>query len=182
MRKKKCKSCGEVFQPERAFQSCCSPKCAISYVREMKEKKERKDLKRRKEALKTKSELLKEAQAAFNAWIRYRDRDAPCISCGRAHKGQYHAGHYKTTAAHPELRFNDDNVHKQCSACNNHLSGNILNYRENLVKKIGIERVEILEGPHEPLKLTHDEIRQIKKKYTLMLREAKRQTAYVLQA
>ena len=37
--------------------------------------------------------------------------------------------------AMPSLRFNTHNVHKQCSACNNHLSGNMIEYRINLIAK-----------------------------------------------
>jgi len=87
----------------------------------------------------------KAAQSAFNAYIRARDSKEPCISCQKHHTGQYHAGHFKTTGARSELRFNEDNCHKQCAPCNNHLSGNIEHYRPNLIKKIGRERVEALD-------------------------------------
>jgi len=108
---------------------------------------------------------LTEAQAAFNAWIRKRDEKLPCISCSRFHSGQHHAGHYLSTGARPELRFDEANVHKQCAPCNNHKSGNAIEYRINLVKRIGGKRVGMLEGPHEPKKYTIDEIKEIKKEY-----------------
>lgn len=108
---------------------------------------------------------LKQAQAAFNAFIRVRDEKDTCISCGRHHDGQYHAGHYRTVGAHPELRFDELNCHKQCSVCNNHLSGNLLEYRISLIKKIGQGTVEILEGPHKPKKYSVDDLKQIAKTY-----------------
>lgn len=104
------------------------------------------------------SELRRKAQTAFNAYIRERDAGEACISCGRFHDGQWHAGHYLTTAAHPELRFDPRNCHKQCAPCNNHLSGNLVAFRKGLVQRYGQELVDWLEGPHEPLKLSREEL------------------------
>lgn len=129
------------------------------------EKQERKAIQKRKAELRPKSWYVKEAQKWFNKFIRLRDSSKPCISCGRNHKGQYHAGHFLTTGAHPELRFEELNCHKQCSVCNNHLSGNLINYRINLIKKIGIEKVEWLEGPHEAKHYTIDDLKEIIKTY-----------------
>ena len=165
IKKKLCKICKELYQPIRPLQSVCSPNCAWDHARTVREKAERKETKELKVKLKTKAEWLKEAQAIFNQYIRLRDKDAPCISCQRFHTGQYHAGHYKTTGSHPELRFNEFNVHKQCAPCNNHLSGNIINYRLNLVKKIGLDEVEWLESNHTANKYTIDDIKALKVLY-----------------
>ncbi|MEF3019469.1 recombination protein NinG, partial [Pseudomonas aeruginosa] len=67
--------------------------------------RERREIKVRKARLKSRADHLREAQQAFNEFIRLRDAYQPCISCGRHHDGQYHAGHYRTVAASPELRF-----------------------------------------------------------------------------
>jgi len=115
--------------------------------------------------LKDRSKQLKLAQSAFNKYIRLRDKDLPCISCQRHHNGQYHAGHFKSVGAHPELRFNENNNHKQCAPCNNHLSGNQLEYRINLIKKIGLDKVEALECWSGAKKYTIDEIIEVKDKY-----------------
>ena len=112
----------------------------------------------------------REAQKAFNAYIRELDKLEPCISCQRHHEGQYHAGHYKTAGGFPELRFEPLNCHKQCSACNNYLSGNITEYRINLISKIGMKAVEWLEGPHEPKKYTCEDLLAIEKEYKLKLK------------
>ena len=80
----------------------------------------------------------------------------------------------RSVGACPELRFCELNVHKQCSACNNHKSGNIVEYRINLVKKIGVEQVEWLEGSHEPKKYTIEQIKSIQTEYKNKLRELKR--------
>lgn len=131
-----------------------------------KEKTEarRKDREKLK-ALKTRPEWLREAQAIFNKYIRLRDEHLPCVSCGRFHQGQWHAGHYLSVGAHPELRFNELNVWRQCQPCNAHLSGNQINYRKELVKRIGANEVEKLEGKHEPLKLTIPEIQSLIAEY-----------------
>ena len=57
------------------------------------------------------------------------------------------------------------NVHKQCQPCNTHLHGNLVLYRVNLIQKIGLDRVEWLEGPHEPLKLTVEAIKALRDEY-----------------
>jgi hypothetical protein len=114
---------------------------------------------------------MKEAQAAFNAWIRVRDEDLPCISCGTTEAGQWHAGHYRTTAAAPELRFDENNCHKQCAQCNNYKSGNISEYRPNLIDRIGQEELDKLEGPHEPKRYTIEDLKVIKAKCLRRRRE-----------
>ena len=131
------------------------------------------DFKRRKEASKTLAEWRKEAQTAFNAWIRERDKDLPCISCGRFHEGQWHAGHYLSTGARPELRFDEANVHKQCQPCNTHLHGNLIGFRISLHNRIGIAGVAYLEGPHEAKKYTRDELKAIRDEYRARLKEMK---------
>lgn len=56
------------------------------------------------------------------------------------------AGHYKSAGHNGSIRFNEDNVHGQCVRCNLHLHGNEVNYREGLINKIGIDKVELLES------------------------------------
>lgn len=154
--------------PMRPLQSVCSPMCAVKVAQTLRMKQERKELRDAKQRIKSRAEWLKEAQSEFNRYIRLRDAHLPCISCGRFHGGQYHAGHYRTVGSAPELRFSELNVHKQCAPCNNHLSGNIVNYRIQLLQKIGEENLEWLEGKHEPLKLTIPEIIAIRDKYRLL--------------
>lgn len=129
------------------------------------------------EALKTRRDWLNDAQAAFNAWVRIRDAALPCVSCGRHHEGQYHAGHYLTVGARPELRFTPTNVHKQCSACNTHLHGNLILYRVELIRRVGLQTVEALEGPHPTAKWTVDDLKAIKATYRAKARELQKETA-----
>ena len=182
----KCKECDGYYVKSQSTQQVCSMKCAIAYSKRKAEEKRKKQeksdrleasrrMRDRKEKLKSRSDWLKDLQRVFNEFIRLRDVDLPCISCGRYHNGQYHAGHYRSVGACPELRFNEDNVHKQCSACNSHLSGNILEYRLGLIEKIGLERVEFLERKdHPPLKLSVEEIKELIKVYRAKVRELKK--------
>ena len=182
----KCKECGEYYTKFRSTQQVCSVKCAMAMGKRKAEEKRKKlekadrleasrRMRERKEKLKSRSDWLKDLQRVFNEFIRLRDADLPCISCGRYHQGQWHAGHYRSVGACSELRFNEDNTHKQCSACNNHLSGNILEYRLGLIEKIGLERVEFLERKdHPPLKLSVEEIKELIKVYRAKVRELKK--------
>ena len=171
MRQRKCKVCGEKYTPTMPLQTACSLICAIEHGKVLAARKEYKETREKRKKLKSRAQYMKEAQSAFNKFIRVRDAHLPCISCGRHHQGQYHAGHYRTTKAAPELRFNEQNVHKQCRPCNEFLSGNIVNYRVELIRRIGIDSVEWIEGPHEPNKYTIEELIEIKKEYTRKAKE-----------
>ncbi len=88
-------------------------------------------------------ELKTRAEKRFNKWIRNRDSENCCISCGKFTTLQ--AGHFYSAGHYPELRYNEKNVNGQCNRCNTYLSGNLLEYRKGLIKKIGIEEVEKLD-------------------------------------
>ena len=118
-----------------------------------------------KEDLKTKGDWIKLLQIAFNTFIRIRDKDLGCISCDKKNVEEFHAGHYIATT-YQYHRFNEDNVHKQCSKCNTHLRGNLIPYRIELIKRIGLDRVEYLENTrHMMLELTIEDIKELIKVY-----------------
>lgn len=170
----RCKICKAKFEPRYFLQKAClNPACLAEWSKIDREQKADKKHKAKKKELKDndRSYRAKMAQQAFNAYIRQRDSDLPCISCQRHHSGQYHAGHYRSVGAHPELRFEELNNHKQCAPCNNHLSGNIADYRINLINKIGEDKVNWLEGKHEPKKYTCEEFKAIEKHYKQKLKE-----------
>lgn len=184
-RKKRCKVCQAMFTPARNFQAVCGEiACAIAHApaNQMRARKaladvERKEIQVRKEKLKSRADHLKDTQRAFNAWIRERDADLPCISCGRHHQGKYDAGHYRTVGSSPALRFEPLNCAKQCVPCNQHKSGNVVSYRIELVKRIGAEAVEWLEGPHEPKKYMIEELKAMTAEYRAKTRELKGRAA-----
>lgn len=145
MKPKKCKVCKEKFEPMRPLQMVCSPKCGYEYAKKQEEKKWKKRKGEIKDSLKTKADYIKELQTVVNKYVRLRDKDRGCISCGTPLKGKYDAGHFFSVGNYPELRFQPDNIHAQCVHCNQYRGGNLHEYRENLLKRIGEDKFKELE-------------------------------------
>ena len=165
-----CVICSKSFVPRSSFHAVCSPKCAAKKVRQDRAD-ERAKVKTQRERLKPRGQRIRETQAAVNHLVRVRDAHLPCISCGRMHEGQWHAGHYRSTGAAPNLRFDLRNIHKQCAPCNTHLSGNLIEYRKGLIERMGHEVVEALESDNTTRHYTNDELDQIKRDAVAKRRE-----------
>jgi hypothetical protein len=190
---KKCRApgCGQRFNPTMSTQKVCSVACAIAISKDSKlqkvaakaiTKQARQDLQERRERLKTKGEHLREAQTAFNAYIRERDRLAgyACISSGRPldwNGNAVDAGHYRSTGAAPHLRFDENNCHAQSKHDNRYLSGNVAEYRLGLIQRIGLAAVEAIEADHVPRRYTIEDLQAIKALYRQKLRDLKRAAA-----
>ncbi|NWC07218.1 recombination protein NinG [Pseudomonas sp. G1002] len=185
---KKCKNpaCGISFPPQRLGQAVCSPKCglAIKDVNQAKARKslaqvERREIKVRKEKLKSRGEHMREAQQAFNEYVRTRDQAAGhlCISSGKPldwSGNAVDAGHYRSVGSAPHLRFDERNCHAQSKQDNRFLSGNAVDYRIGLIARIGQEAVDALEADQSVRKYTVDEIKGIKTYYRAKTRELKK--------
>jgi len=172
---KPCSECKEVFQPRNSLTVVCGYKCAGERVKRINAKKaasaskkaeraSKRSIRARKTALRSKSWYVRQTQAAFNTYIRKRDFCEVCISCQRIPK-KVQAGHFKTTAARPDLRFHPFNCHLQCFHCNVHKSGAIDLYRPNLIKKIGESNVMWLESHQPAQNLTVDDLIDIRDYY-----------------
>ena len=184
---KTCKNpaCRASFVPQRLGQAVCSPKCGLA-IKEVNQEKARKsldqvgraDIKVRKEALKSRGDHAKEAQAVINRYVRLRDAHLGCISCDKPASwgGQWHCSHFRSVGAAAHLRFNLWNMNKSCSQCNAHLSGNIMVYRPRLVEKIGAEKVEWLECNQD---LVRHEIPYLKRLKAVFTKKAKRLEARI---
>jgi hypothetical protein len=172
---RRCKTCGTRYEPTRPLQTACGLACALIQATQARLKKEAKADKAKREKLKSRATWMKEAQAAANAYVRKRDEGLPCISCGRHHQGQNHAGHYLSRGAHPELSLDSRNIHLQCAPCNTYLSGNQINYRNGLIKRYGQSLVDWLEGPHEFRKYTIAQLKIIASEYKIATRLFKEQ-------
>ncbi|WP_374757575.1 recombination protein NinG [Yersinia canariae] len=186
-----CKVCNERFKPETIYQWWCNDEHRADYAvlvmqdkrrrdqaselkrRQEKEREERKELKVRKINAQPKKYWIKQAQQAVNAFVRARDSNLPCVSCGTTSAAQWDAGHYRTTAAAPQFRFDPRQIHKQCSVCNQHKSGNIVPYRVELIKRIGIEVVDAIENNHERRSYSIEELKGIRDYYRLELKRLK---------
>lgn len=151
LKKKKCKNCLKYFIPEREMQPVCSFECAIEWAKKPRAQKAYK-MEKKKELIEKypdKSKWLSNAQTVVNKYIRLRDLNKPCISCGHIGQRQIHAGHYRPMGNNQQLRFYTLNIFAQCSICNNYLSGNLANYRINLINKLGLAKVEEIEANQE---------------------------------
>lgn len=203
---KKCRvaTCRASFVPQRLGQAVCSPKCALATVeaQKAKEKKSlaqagRRDIKVRKEALKTRSDHMKDAEKAVRDYRRAYELSigSGCISCGGSQEsilhaqgwktgGAFDAGHFLGKGARPELRLVPSNIWLQCKSCNAGSSkyarkGQTVSqaFREGLIGRIGLEAVEALEADHTPRKETIEQLKAITAEYRTKTRELKRAAA-----
>lgn len=201
--RRKCKVCGEKFIPQYDNIRWCCPAHGAIYALELgakeKVKAEAKRIKAQKEAekegrerrqkmresFKTKSQWDKEAQSAFNRYIRIRDEGKECVSCGSPLMGKSNyltgsaidASHYRSRGAASHLKFNVFNVHSACTRCNRQLSGNAVEYRIRLIERIGIERVERLESDNEPRRFDIPYLQRIKSIFTRKARALEKRRA-----
>lgn len=91
---------------------------------------------------KTIPQLKKACQDVFNKYIRLRDKDKPCISCGQFKELQ--AGHFYSVRMYDGLRFDEDNCHGECAGCNGFDDMHLLSYASNLINRMGTDRFEQL--------------------------------------
>lgn len=182
--KRTCKNraCRNKFEPVRPMQSACCIGCAIILSKQKTAKdiaeqarKERQEIKVRKEAIKRRGEWVEDAQRAFNAYIRARDAGKPCIDCGKPFEpqklgGSMDAGHYLSRGSAPHLRFDERNVHGQRKNCNRPGGATRAAFRDGLITRIGLEAVEALEADQTPGKWTIDELKAIKAEYRAKLK------------
>jgi hypothetical protein len=142
----------------------------IAKKQEAKKKTERAQTRARKEAVKGLRDLIAEAQVAFNAFVRERDRAMPCICCGKPFEpqkvgGSMDAGHYLARSIAPQHRFNEDNVFAQRKNCNRPGGTTRAQFRAGVLERIGPERLEALEADTTVRKWTHEELRSIRSIY-----------------
>ena len=190
--RRKCAHCREWFHPAREGQVVCSFECASAIGKKQtakareaakaravkrqreSEKEGRQRRRAKREAFKTKAQWDKEAQSAFNRYIRIRDEGKPCVSCGSPLIGKSNyltgsaidASHYRSRGAASHLKFNVFNVHSACTRCNRQLSGNAVEYRIHLIERIGLDRVERLEADNEPRRFDIPYLQRIKSIFT----------------
>ena len=168
----RCRNCKEKFEPVRFNQKYCFNKmCVDAWVQEAKVKDWKKTKAKMKAELMTLQDYIKLAQITFNKYIRLRDKGNVCISCQKPPKKE-NAGHFYNANNHYNVRFDENNVHLQCEHCNTFLSGNLINYRENLLKKIGAEEFNVLEGKSKVTrKFTKEELKEIIETYKKKIKE-----------
>lgn len=177
-----CKHCRKKFtQKTFNLRYCCETEecreaCARyvldkkkSAIEKQTKKRENSDLKEKKEKLKTLSQYEAEAKKEFQKYIRFRDKDLPCISCGTKNCNEWAGGHYFKAEIYSGLIFDERNCHKQCNAyCNKYRDGAQAEYRIGLVNRFGDEFVKQLELDSIRLrnyKYTKQQLIEIKEHY-----------------
>ncbi|MBN6069427.1 recombination protein NinG [Aggregatibacter actinomycetemcomitans] len=176
--KRKCKVCGTKFGTMFFNRWWCSPECGVELAQKTLKKQREKAAKKRqkeesakikqiKESMKSMGDLIKEAQSAVNKYIRLRDENKPCISCGKHLTnnqlgGGFDAGHFRSRGSAPHLRFYTLNIFGQCKRCNRYLGGNYQQFRIGLIDRIGVEKVEEIEADQYSRNYSKDDLRRIK--------------------
>lgn len=187
----RCPHCRQTYKPARMGQkSCLEMDCILKagQARKAKEaakqaKAERREIRARKDKLKTRRDYINEAQRAFNAYIRFRDKRAgySCICCSvplgdSEVGGAFDCGHYRSIGSAPHLRFDERNAHGQTKQCNRWGAGRAVDYRIGLIQRIGLEAVEALEADQEPRKHSIDDLKAIRDTYRAKLKALKETT------
>jgi hypothetical protein len=167
MKLKLCKICKTKYTPTKPLQMVCGGLCAIEYskihlpkVKMTEANQKRKENKAKLKELENLSYWKKILQAQINSIARLIDKDCPCISSGRPYRTDDQAGHFYSVGSTPALRFNLLNLWSQSIRDNMHNSGNLLNYREQLVKFDIIDLIEEQRLKYPTLKLSIEEIKE----------------------
>jgi radical SAM superfamily enzyme YgiQ (UPF0313 family) len=176
-----CKGCDRYSIPADAPKTCkaCSIPCSIvigkKLVAQQRAMYERSRAKQAKEEKQKHTKQRKEFKAndlphqkeltrrVFNTMIRLLDRGKCCPTCDEPLiEGEYDAGHVRTVASCPQLRFDARACFGQCRKCNG--SGTIRKrvkktqevvsdlYKAWILSEFGQAYYDWLYGPHE---LTH---------------------------
>lgn len=193
----RCPHCkGKLEQGQRIHPDCIEPWAEAQEAKAQRTKDkqvrlaakvDKAETKRRLRELGPLRDFIKEAQTAFNAWVRARDEGLPCVSCGDLHPvalgpgGVWDAGHFLSCGAYPEKRFMEDNVHRQCKTCNGGSAKNPAKalsvsqvYEQELLKRIGPERLMAVRAPIPVHKWTRDELTSIRDTYRAKTKELKK--------
>lgn len=123
------------------------------YIKRTKAKKKDKPLPLFDKAgviIKKKPDLKAKLDKVFSLYIRLRDskpfnyRFFKCISCGEIKPfEQADCGHFHSRR-HLSTRFDEDNAHAECRACNRFSADHLINYEKNLIAKIGQQKFDLL--------------------------------------
>ncbi len=180
--------CGEMFVPTSMGQKWVSQGHYVKWLTETEEGKkevakkmdkakkmvakvEREADDKIREKLKTLGKFEAEAKTEFQKYIRKRDAELPCISCGTEQTDLWDGGHFKKAELYSGVIFDEMNCHKQCRKCNRFLGGNELNFREGLIVRYGESYVIEIEQRAAKLrvyKYTKDQLKEIREKYRLL--------------
>lgn len=188
----KCRQCTVKFEKENAvYQGAyyfCSKKCRLDFTREKARKQKEKEKVKKQKAREKKSNsvsvLKKKLWTIVSEYIRLRDSDdenfCTCCTCGiyKHYKDNIHAGHYVASGQSSFHRYNEKNIHAQCGLCNVGKNGCVLEYREFMINKYGLEYTEWLyESRNTTIDLWSVELKELIEQYQVKLYEIKNNKA-----
>jgi len=115
--------------------------------------------------------LKKKLDSVFSLYIRHRDAGI-CYTCGvQKMPSEMQCGHY-VSRIKLSLRWDEMNCNTQCYACNCMKHGDIITYRENLIKGYGLDAVMDLEARRfDIVKLTSEWYHGMIDHYKALLKE-----------
>ena len=103
--------------------------------------------KRKSTKTKTRSQLVRDLDKVFSQYIRVKDSIdgiAVCVTCGDQKPWrQQQNGHYMSRGHYP-TRWDEDNCHVQCVACNMFRSGNYTEYSIYMINRYGADFLPVL--------------------------------------
>lgn len=178
IKSKKCKQCKQLFEPQRPLQYLCSATCTYEYARilviKRVEKKNKENVKEIKDGLLSHKDYIQLFQKVFNTYIRMRDLNKGCISCGvTLTDKKYDCGHFLPTT-YQFLRFNEDNCAGQCVHCNQHKHGSQYEYSIGLEQRIGVDRMQWLHAHrHDRIEISIPELKDKIKEYKKKIKDLK---------
>lgn len=186
---KRCRICKVGFLPRSPMAVVCSVPCSLEHAKKVaalkkakQQRQERAQDKAKLEKFKTLAQYKKEAQAAWNAYVRARDAGLPCASCGampgEVFGGSMDCSHYRSRGSAPHLAFHLHNAASACVKCNRFLGGNVVALRAGLVSRIGEEKVLAVEADQTPRHFTKEYFIRIKKIFTKKARRARKRHEY----
>jgi len=181
--------CQERHERRQAFVKWCSPECGATLAQAKLAKKRTQEANTERQADKAKLDGMKPlghwVKLTQDAWNKARRLEClaagdGCISCGRSQQevqstdgwkpgGAWDCGHFMSVGAYPNLRFEADNAFLQCKSCNAG-SGKYTRkaqtvadaYLENLIAKIGQDRIDQLKADQTPRKYTREDLEKIR--------------------
>lgn len=180
MKKFKCKNetCGKGYEKRSPLQRACSPACEKKIVESKKSKKEARLKEAGDKTKATYKAWLESAQTVCNSFIRMRDKELPCISCGckmvSSGNGSKRitAGHLFSVGGHSAVRFDEDNIHGQCFECNASSKFDAGKYIEEMIKRTSEVEFEVLRAKaYEPKKWEVSELKAIQSYYLTKIKE-----------
>lgn len=145
----RCKICRDKFEARYFLQKAClNPACLAEWSKLDREKKADEKFKVRKKEFRQSDLKTRKASAkkACHDYIRFRDKDNPCICCGRPLGKKFDAGHFLESGNNPQIRYDENNIHAQNVYCNQYKGGDSDDYEGRLRLKVGDKIVDDLKN------------------------------------